>query len=242
MKNLNHDLTNARTRVRQHKMMLALRRTDLGSHIQRELPEIQLAAPFCQWEARDCRRGFHSRSASLLSALAPTETLSFATWIPCAARHPTSLTPKDLVDQFADAVSALGVTAIAGSTEVDYDANLGVWQQTVHAILRRPLGRTNAEFSADLKASLRASDDNNAPYRPVLVKPVNDVGGLISYVFKGLAILTTTQRVTWLSPEGAPQSRKQALRTPQLSQLLDQALSGDISSQLVTSFGNEVAQ
>lgn len=242
---LKQDLTNTRTRVRQRQMMLALRRADLGSCIEQELPEIRLHPAFCQWEARDRRKKLHKRAKRLFEGVTPSETLSFVTWIVSEPRHPTSLTlidTKDILDRFAVAIRSLGATAIAASTEVDFDVSLGVWQLSVHGIIRRPLGLDRKKFSAKLKSVLKVSADNTGAYRPVVVKSVTDLDGLISYVFKSLALLSITQRATWRTPDGKPRSRKQALRTPQLRQLLNQSLAGCISSQLLITFANEVAR
>lgn len=241
----NQDLTNKRTRARQRQMMLALRRTNLGSHIKQELPEIRLHPPFCQWEARDRRIELHRKAKRLFAGLMPFETLSFATWIVFESRHPTNLTlisTKGILDRFAVAVRSLGGTAIAAATEVDFDVKLGVWQQSVHAIIRRPLGPDHKRFSATLKSALTVSADIAAPYRPLVVKAVTELDGLISYVFKSLTLLSITQRSTWRTPEGKSRSCKQELRTRQLRQLLNQALTSSISAQLIITFGDEVEQ
>ena len=231
------DLSDERTAARQHEMMLALRRTGLGYRIEAELPEIRLHSKFCQWRARDLRRDLQQQSLDLLRPDRKTRSLVTVTWVPADGLRPL---PVDgvLLPEIMTASAALGVTAWVGATEFDYDVSQGSWRKTVHAVMSVPAGTRPKVFSKRLKARL-ARPDTRFPqiYRPVVVKPVTHLEGAIRYVFKNLAILSTTQRVTWLDANGKPRRAKQRLKPAQLQQLLNQAEHGAICRFAIETLG-----
>lgn len=233
----NDDLSDERTAARQHETMLALRRNGLGHRIRAEFPEIWLHSKFCQWRARDLRRDLQQQSLDLLRPEAKSRSLVTVTWVPEDGLRPM---PVDggLLPEILTASAALGVTAWVGATEFDYDVGLGSWRETVHAVMSVPAGTHPKVFSRRLKARL-VRPDTRFPriYRPVVVKPVTHLEGAIRYVFKNLAILSTTQRVTWLDTNGEPRRAKQRLKPAQLKQLLNQAEHGAISRFAIKTLG-----
>lgn len=231
------DLSDERTVARQYETMFALRRNGLGHRIEAELPEIRLHSKFCQWRARDLRRDLQQRSLELLRPDRKTRSLVTVTWVPEDGLRPL---PVDggLLPEILAASAALGVTVWVGATEFDYDVGQGSWRGTVHAVMSVPAGTDPKVFSRRLKALLARPDTREKRiYRPVVVKPVTHLEGAIRYVFKNLAILSTTQRVTWLDSNGKPRRAKQRLKLAQLKQLLNQAEHGAISRFAVETLG-----
>lgn len=236
MKNYN-DLSDERTDARQYEMMLALRRNGLGHRIEAELPAIRLHSKFCQRRARDQRRDLQHRSLDLLRPDRKTRSLVTVTWVPEDGLR-TMPVDGGLLSEILTASAVLGVTGWAGATEFDYDVGQASWRETVHAVMSVPAGTHPKVFSKRLKARL-ARPDTRFPriYRPVVVQPVIHLEGAIRYVFKNLAILSTTQRVTWLDSNGKPRRAKQRLKPAQLKQLLNQAEHGAISRFAVKTLG-----
>lgn len=223
------DLSDNRTPARQHQMMLALRRTGLGRYIKAELPEIELNSRFCQWRARDLRAELHQRSLEVLANDFPTRKLMAVTWVPADGVRSCPVA-EDLLQRIAEAGSTLGVTRWTGVSEFDYDVTQRAWRETVHAVMSAPAGTHSKTFSKRLRGLLVRPDCRFPQiYRPVVVKPVTYLDGAISYVFKNLAILSTTQRVVWKGENGRLRPSKQRLRASQLRQLLKQAEHGPIS-------------
>lgn len=217
------DLTKARTRIRQRDMMLALRRTGLGKYIERELPEIAIDPAFCQWAARDLSLEIQRRVKAIDEIWGDWTDVWFATWVPSDALNvellPTG--PASLIERFTKACVALDASAVVGALETDFDAREQAWQPTIHAILFVPYVTDNRTVSDFLSAALGSStDDTGRVYRPLVLRRVYDLKGAVSYTFKSLAILSTTQRSSWCTDEGRQRARKQSLRTPQTRQLL----------------------
>ena len=228
MKNYD-DLSDERTDARQHETMLALRRNGLGHRIEAELPEIRLHSKFCQWRARDLRRDLQQQSLDLLRPDRKTQSLVTVTWVPEDGLRPL---PVDggILPEILAASAALGVTGCVGATEFDYDVSQGSWRETVHAVMSAPAGTHPKVFSRRLKGHLARPDTRfQRIYRPVVVKPVTHLEGAIQYVFKNLAILSTTQRIVWIDRNGKSRPGKQRLKPAQLKQLLGQAEHGAIS-------------
>ena len=231
------DLSDERTAARQYETMLALRRNGLGHRIEAELPEIRLNSKFCQWRARDLRRDRQQLSLDLLRPEAKSRSLVTVTWVPEDGLRPL---PVDggILPEILAASAVLGASGWAGATEFDFDVGQGSWRETVHAVMSVPAGTHPKVFSKRLKALL-PRPDNRFPriYRPVVVKPVTHLEGAIQYVFKNLAILSTTQRVTWMDSNGKPRRAKQRLKPAQLKQLLNQAEHGAISQFAIETLG-----
>jgi hypothetical protein len=231
------DLSDERTAARQHETMLALRRNGLGHLIYAEFPEIRLDSKFCQWRARDQRRDLQHLSLDLLRPDRKTRSLLTVTWVPEDGLRPM---PVDggLLPEILVASAALGATGWVGATEFDFDVGQGSWRETVHAVMSVPANTKPKVFSKRLKALLSRPDTREKRiYRPVVVKPVTHLEGAIRYVFKNLAILSTTQRVTWLDSNGKPRRAKQRLKPAQLQQLLNQAEHGAISRFAIETLG-----
>lgn len=223
------DLSDNRTAARQRHMMLALRRTGLGRYIKAELPEIELNSRFCQWRARNLRAKLQRRSLEILANDLATRELMAVTWVPADGLRSRPVA-EDLLQRIAEAGSTLGVTRWTGASEFDYDVTQRAWRETVHAVMSAPAGTDSKTFSNDLRGLLVRPDCRFPQiYRPVVVKPVNHLDGALSYVFKNLAILSTTQRIVWKGEDGRLRPSKQRLRTAQLKQLLKQAERGVIS-------------
>ena len=231
------DLSDERTAARQCEMMLALRRTGLGHRIEAEFPKIRLNSKFCQLRARDLRCALHKQAFELLHQDCLSRSLVMVTWVPEDGLRPS---PVDggLLPKILAASAALGVTGWAGTTEFDYDVGQRSWRETVHAVMSVPAGTHPKVFSRRLKARLDWPDTRGKRiYRPVVVKPVIHLEGAIQYVFKNLAILSTTQRVTWMDSNGKPRRAKQRLKPAQLQQLLNQAEHGAISRFAIETLG-----
>lgn len=240
-----NDLSDEQTRMRQRKMMLALRRTGHGSYIDGELPEIRLHLAFCQWIARDLRLDAHRRAKLLLAESRDDEWLSFVTWVPADATSDSPLPwgPGHRVGKFALAAAQVQASAIVGATEIDYDLLSAVWQESVHAILRHPRRLSRPQLSSQLAAALCGSNQRSGRiYRPLVVKPVTNLDGALSYVYKGFAVLSTTQRSTWRDPSGGARAVKQALRKPQLQQLLAQTARDGVADRALIGRMTEAAR
>lgn len=235
------DLTDQKTNEYQHQMMLALRRTDLGEFIKSELPTIVLDPAFCQLEARKRRTEAHIEATRLLARRAADEVVSFATWVPreVVSKEPLPQGPKHLVERFASATRSTEINAIAGATELDFLTDRRIWQGTVHAIVSHPRHVPRPYLSATLQAALGGSErTSEGAYRPLVLKPVTDLPGLIPYVFKQLSVIKTTQRSPWIDDKGRPRTSKQRLRTAQLRQLLLQTQRDGVPGRvLITSNG-----
>lgn len=242
---LNPDMTDNMTRLYQRRMMLALRRTDLGQYIHSELPEIALDPAFCQWKARDLREDVHIKATRLFARTEVNETLSFATWVPrdAVSKEPLPSGPGELVQWFAKAAARTPISAIGAATELDFLADRRLWQTTVHAIICHPEKENFRDLSVKLTAALGGSKRQLlGAYRPLVVKPVHDLVGLIPYVFKQLSVIKTSQRSPWLNLEGRAYAPKQRLRTPQLYQLLRQTQRDGVTSRVLIGSISEVAQ
>lgn len=229
-----NDLTTARTQTRQHEMMLALRRTGLGRHIERNLPEIVLDPAFCQWASRDLRFKIQRRVEAIDDAFEGRADMWLVTWVPSDALNVELLPegPSALIKRFTKACVAVEASAVALALEPDFDVKEQAWQPTIHAVLFLPYATDARKVSTSLSRALGSSmDDTGRVYRPLVVKHIYDLKGATSYTFKSLAVLSIGQRSTWYTDEGRPRARMQSLRTPQTRQLLLQTQRDGLASR-----------
>lgn len=238
-----NDLTTKLTQSRQHKMMLALRRTGLGCNIIRELPEVLLDPAFCQWAARDLRIQLQRRVQTIGEVLGDLTDMWLVTWIPSDALNVELLPrgPASLIKRFTKACLEVNASAVALVVEPDYDVKELAWQPTIHAVLFVPYLTDVRTISTLLAEGLGNSmDDRGRIYRPLVVKHVYNLKGAISYTFKSLAVSSIVQRSTWYTDEGRPRAHKQSLRTPQTRQLLLQTQRDGLAARTFIRIFNEV--
>jgi hypothetical protein len=72
------------------------------------------------------------------------------------------------------------------------------------------------------------------------VKPLTDLSGALSYTFKSIAVLSTTQRSSWVDDQGHKRTTKQKLRTQQLRQLLRQTIRDGVEDRILLASFREV--